>query len=92
MALMRLLNRFVRDCLDPVEGKYHYGKLKKGQRTQTGHLTELLLQSVVEQGRCDAADFCARWDGILSRIDGNVPVGIMGGPQRTCVACTRTAS
>jgi ADP-ribosylglycohydrolase len=61
---------FVRDYLDPLEGKYHYGKLHQGQRTQTGYLTELLLQSVASQGRYDSIDFCARWDQLLSRLDG----------------------
>ena len=61
---------FVRDYLDPLEGKYHFGALKAGQRTQTGHLTELLLESVEKCGGYNAADFCERWDALLARLDG----------------------
>lgn len=50
-------------------GRYHEG-LEAGDLSQTGQVCELLLRSLVERGRYDQPDFCARLDRLLDGLDG----------------------
>lgn len=63
---------------DPKPGRYHDG-LKAGQLSQAGYILRLLLESLVERGEYDEADFCRRLDEeLLPRLDGT-PVSGPGG-------------
>ncbi|KAL4420723.1 hypothetical protein ABPG75_010379 [Micractinium tetrahymenae] len=50
-------------------GRYH-DALQPGDLSQTGQVCKLLLSSLVDRGRYDPADFCARLDGLLDTLDG----------------------
>jgi ADP-ribosylglycohydrolase len=79
------LEEMRRDCgdwitgyTDPRPGRYHSG-LKAGQLSQAGILLALTLNSLVECGRYDEADFCRRMDeDFLPLLDGT-PVNGPGG-------------
>ncbi len=49
--------------------RYELG-LRAGDLSQTGQVTHLLLESVVEQGAYDQEDFTGRLDGLLEKLDG----------------------
>jgi len=62
---------WIDDYTDPKPGRYHEG-FKAGDLSQTGLITLELLDSVVEKGGYDEADFTRRLDErILSQMDGS---------------------
>jgi ADP-ribosylglycohydrolase len=63
---------------DPRSGRYHDG-LKAGQLSQAGFILRLTLQSLVERGEYDEADFCRRMDEKLFPLLDGTPVS---GPGR----------
>lgn len=63
---------------DPKPGRYHDG-LKAGELSQAGFILTLLLQSLVERGGYDEADFCRLLDTeLLPYLDGT-PISGPGG-------------
>jgi ADP-ribosylglycohydrolase len=58
---------------DPKPGRYHDG-LKAGQPSQAGFILKLLVDSLVERGDYDEADFCARMDKDLFPLLDGTPV------------------
>jgi len=55
---------------DPQPGRYHAG-LKAGELSQSGIIAEMLLDSVVEKGGYEEADFCRRLDEeLFPQLDG----------------------
>ncbi len=63
---------------DPKPGRYHEG-LKAGQLSQAGFILRLMVDSLVDRGGYDEADFCRRMDeALLVHLDGT-PVS---GPGR----------
>lgn len=66
---------WISDYTDPRPGRYHEG-LKAGQLSQAGFILKLLLQSLVERGEYDEADFCRRLDEeLLPLLDGTPVCG-----------------
>ena len=63
---------------DPKPGRYHAG-LKAGQLSQAGIILRLTLQSLVERGEYDQADFCRRLDTELFPLLDGTPMGGPGG-------------
>lgn len=63
---------------DPKPGRYHSG-LKAGQLSQAGIILKLTLQSLVECGAYDQADFCRRMDEELLPLLDGTPVNGPGG-------------
>lgn len=62
----------------PRPGRYHEG-MAAGQLSQAGLILKMLLQSVVERGDYDEADFCRRMDEeLFPRLDGT-PMSGPGG-------------
>ncbi len=62
----------------PRPGRYHAG-LKAGQLSQAGRILKLLLQSLVECGAYDEADFCRRMDQELLPLLDGTPISGPGG-------------
>lgn len=63
---------------DPKPGRYHPG-LRAGQLSQAGFILRLTLQSLVERGGYDQADFCRRLDEELFPLLDGTPVNGPGG-------------
>ena len=73
--LRRDYGDWISDYTDPRAGRYHDG-LKAGQLSQAGFILKLLLQSLVERGEYDEADFCRRLDNeLLPLLDGTPVCG-----------------
>ena len=69
---------WISDYTEPKPHRYHAG-LKRGQLSQAGIITTMLLRSVVERGDYDEADFCRRLDEeLFPQLDGT-PRGGPGG-------------
>ncbi|MBN8462728.1 MAG: ADP-ribosylglycohydrolase family protein [Dechloromonas sp.] len=69
---------WVSDYTTPRPDRYHAG-LKAGQSSQSGILSRLVLESLVDCGGYDQTDFCRRMDDdFFPRIDG-VPMHGPGG-------------
>jgi ADP-ribosylglycohydrolase len=63
---------------DPQPDRYHAG-LKAGQLSQAGLILRMLLESLVERGTYDEADFCRRLDEeLFPQLDGT-PMNGPGG-------------
>jgi ADP-ribosylglycohydrolase len=52
---------WISDYTTPKPGRYHAG-MKAGQHSQSGVLLRLTLESLVDCGSYDEADFCRRMD------------------------------
>ena len=76
--LRRDYGDWVSDFTDPKPGRYHSG-LKAGQLSQAGIILRLTLQSLVDCGRYDEADFCRRMDEELLPLLDGTPVNGPGG-------------
>jgi ADP-ribosylglycohydrolase len=76
-ALRRDYGEWISDYTDPKPGRYH-GGMKAGQLSQAGLLLGLTLESLVERGGYDEADFCRRMDAFFGRLDG-LPMSGPGG-------------
>lgn len=76
-ALHRDYGEWISDYTDPKPGRYHAG-LKAGQLSQAGLILALTLESLVERGAYDEADFCRRMDEFFGRLDG-LPMSGPGG-------------
>jgi ADP-ribosylglycohydrolase len=76
--LHRDYGTWITDYTDPKPGRYHAG-LKAGQLSQAGFILRLTVQSLVDQGQYNEADFCRRLDeDLLPLLDGT-PVNGPGG-------------
>lgn len=76
--LRRDYGDWISDYTDPRPGRYHDG-LKAGELSQAGVILRLLLESLVDCGKYDQADFCRRMDeDLLPLLDGT-PVNGPGG-------------
>ena len=60
---------WIDDYTTPKPDRFHAG-LKAGENSQTGQVAGLLLESVVDRGKYDEADFCRRLDALLATLDG----------------------
>jgi len=69
---------WVDDYTDPKPDRYH-GELKAGQSSQAGIILRLMLQSLVERGEYDEADFCRRLDEDLFPLLDGTPANGPGG-------------
>lgn len=69
---------WVDDYTDPKPDRYH-GELKAGQSSQAGVILKLMLQSLVERGEYDEADFCRRLDEDLFPLLDGTPANGPGG-------------
>lgn len=69
---------WVDDYTDPKPDRYH-GELKAGQSSQAGFVLKLMLQSLVEQGEYNEADFCRRFDEDLFPLLDGTPANGPGG-------------
>lgn len=69
---------WVDDYTDPKPDRYH-GELKAGQLSQAGIILKLMLQSLVERGEYDEADFCHRLDEDLFPLLDGTPANGPGG-------------
>lgn len=77
-ALRRDYGDWITTYTDPRPGRYH-SELKAGQLSQTGIILRLMLNSLVERGGYDEADFCRRMDEeIFPSLNGQ-PVNGPGG-------------
>jgi ADP-ribosylglycohydrolase len=76
--LHRDYGNWITGYTDPKPGRYHAG-LKAGQLSQAGFILKLTLQSLVESGRYDEADFCRRMDSELLPLLDGTPVNGPGG-------------
>lgn len=76
--LRRDYGPWISDYTDPKPGRYHAG-LKAGQLSQAGFILKLTLQSLVERGGYDEADFCRRLDEELLPLLDGTPVSGPGG-------------
>lgn len=77
-ALRRDYSDWITTYTDPRPGRYH-SELKAGQLSQTGIILRLMLNSLVERGGYDEADFCRRMDEeIFPSLNGQ-PVNGPGG-------------
>lgn len=59
--LRRDYGEWITTYTDPKPGRYHSGR-KAGQLSQAGIILTFTLQSFVEQGGYNEADFCRRMD------------------------------
>jgi ADP-ribosylglycohydrolase len=76
--LRRDYGEYITGYTDPWPDRYHAG-LKAGQLSQAGFILKILLNSLVECGGYDEADFCRRMDrDLLPLLDGT-PVNGPGG-------------
>ena len=69
---------WVSDYTTPKAGRYHSG-LKAGASSQAGVLLRLTLQSLVERGAYDEADFCRRLDEDFFPLIDGTPMSGPGG-------------
>ncbi|AJE02241.1 ADP-ribosylglycohydrolase family protein [Geobacter pickeringii] len=76
--LRRDYGAWITGYTDPRPDRYHAG-LKAGQLSQAGFILKLLLQSLVERGEYDEADFCRRMDEELLPLLDGTPVCGPGG-------------
>ncbi|HYE79644.1 MAG TPA: ADP-ribosylglycohydrolase family protein, partial [bacterium] len=60
---------WISDYQPPKEGRYHY-PLEAGELSQTGQITVLVLESLVERGGFDLGDLTRRFDALLATLDG----------------------
>ena len=69
---------WISDYTDPQPHRYHAG-CKAGQLSQAGYLLRMMVQSLVDCGEYDEADFCRRLDeDLFPQLDGT-PVNGPGG-------------
>jgi len=76
--LQRDYGTWITEYTDPKPGRYHSG-LKAGQLSQAGYLLKMTIQSLVECGEYDEADFCRRMDEELFPLLNGTPVNGPGG-------------
>jgi ADP-ribosylglycohydrolase len=76
--LRRDYGDWIDDYTDPKPGRYHDG-LKAGQLSQAGFILSLMVDSLVDCGGYDRADFCRRMDEDLFPLLDGTPVS---GPGR----------
>ena len=69
---------WIDDYTTPKAGRYHSG-MKAGQLSQSGVLLRLTLQSLVDCGGYDEADFCRRMDSELFPLLDGTPLNGPGG-------------
>ena len=69
---------WISDYTAPKAGRYHSG-MKAGQPSQAGVLLRLTLQSLVECGAYDEADFCRRLDEDFFPLIDGTPMSGPGG-------------
>ena len=69
---------WISDYTAPKAGRYHSG-LKAGASSQAGVLLRLTLQSLVERGAYDEADFCRRLDEDFFPLIDGTPMSGPGG-------------
>ena len=69
---------WISDYTAPKAGRYHSG-LKAGASSQVGVLLRLTLQSLVERGAYDEADFCRRLDEDFFPLIDGTPMSGPGG-------------
>jgi len=69
---------WISDYTAPKAGRYHSG-MKAGQPSQAGVLLRLTLQSLVERGAYDEADFCRRLDEDFFPLIDGTPMSGPGG-------------
>lgn len=69
--LRRQYGPWISDYTEPKPGHYHSG-MKAGELSQDGLLLKWTLESLVEKGRYDEADFCARLEReLFAKMDGS---------------------
>jgi ADP-ribosylglycohydrolase len=76
--LRRDYGDWISDYTDPQPDRYHAG-LKAGQLSQAGFILKLTLNSLVERGGYDEADFCRRMDEELLPLLDGTPINGPGG-------------
>lgn len=70
--------QWISDYTTPKPGRYHAG-MQAGQLSQSGILLRLTVQSLVDSGSYDQADFCRRMDNeLFPQLDG-IPMHGPGG-------------
>jgi len=70
--------QWITDYTTPRQGRYHAG-MKAGQLSQSGVLLRLTLQSLVDCGSYDEADFCHRMDTDFFPLLDGTPMNGPGG-------------
>lgn len=73
-ALQREYGAWISDYTEPKPSRYHAG-LRAGQNSQTGQVFRFLLDSLVDNDGYNQADFTARLDGLLQKLDGRPASG-----------------
>ena len=74
-AMRRDYGPWISDYSAPKEGRYHAG-LPAGHGSQAAYILDLMVDSLIECGAYDEADFCRRMDEqLLQRIDGTPMAG-----------------
>lgn len=76
--LRRDYGEWITTYTDPKPGRYHSGR-KAGQLSQAGIILTLTLQSLVEHGGYNEADFCRRMDEELFPFLDGTPMNGPGG-------------
>jgi ADP-ribosylglycohydrolase len=76
--LRRDYGEWITTYTDPKPGRYHSGR-KAGQLSQAGIILTLTLQSLVEHGGYNEADFCRRMDEELFPFLDGTPMSGPGG-------------
>ncbi|MEQ1720651.1 MAG: ADP-ribosylglycohydrolase family protein [Nitrosomonas sp.] len=76
--LRRDYGEWITTYTDPKPGRYHSGR-KAGQLSQAGIILTLTLQSLVEHGGYNEADFCRRMDEELFLFLDGTPMNGPGG-------------
>lgn len=76
--LRRDYGEWITTYTDPKPGRYHSGR-KAGQLSQAGIILTLTLQSLVEHGEYNEADFCRRMDEELFPFLDGTPMSGPGG-------------
>ena len=69
---------WISDYTTPKPGRYHAG-MKAGQHSQSGVLLRLTLESLVDCGSYDEADFCRRMDSEFFPLLDGTPMNGPGG-------------
>jgi ADP-ribosylglycohydrolase len=66
---------WIDDYTDPQPDRYH-GGMKAGQQSQSGLILNMLIDSILANGRYDEIDFCTRLDSdLFPLLDGTPNVG-----------------